>query len=59
MTTPEERENAKAAADAALERAEELRTRGKSLAEQWRQARKDNNFRLMLRELMKHGAAHG
>jgi phage terminase Nu1 subunit (DNA packaging protein) len=58
MTTPQDREKAKAAANAALEKAEELRDRSESLAEQWRLARQQNNFRQMLRHLTHPGVQH-
>lgn len=51
MTTPDERERARIAAEEALARAQEMKEHGESLAEQWRQTRTQNNFRRMLRSL--------
>lgn len=54
MTGPEserDRETALVEADQALQHAETLMNRGAKIAQGWRQSRKDNNFRLMLRAL--------
>src|SRR3982751_5633368 len=46
-----ERAEAEEEADAALARAEKIRTRGARIAREWVQSRQDNNFRLMIRGL--------
>lgn len=46
-----EREEAKAQAEEAMERAEHLRVRGDRIAKAWRESKMDNNFRQMLRQL--------
>lgn len=51
MTGPEERNAARAEVNTALEQATEIRDRGASIAQGWRQSRQDNNFRQMLRAL--------
>jgi hypothetical protein len=50
MTTPDESRNR---ADAALEKATEMRDRGVTIAERWRKSQQDNNFRQMLRTIGK------
>jgi len=54
-----ERREAQAAAEEALERAERVSKRAKSIAEGWRQSREDNNYRAMLRKLVGTGVNDG
>ena len=51
MTGPEEREQAKQSAQAALDDAKRLADRSAKIGERWRKSQQDNNFRLMLRQL--------
>jgi hypothetical protein len=50
MTTPDE---SKDRAHAALEKATQVRDRGVTIAQRWRQSQEDNNFRQMLRSIGK------
>lgn len=54
MTTPpgDELRDQQQEADAALEKAEEIKQRSKGLGEQWKRSRADNNFRNMVRGLV-------
>jgi hypothetical protein len=45
------RKDARQEADDALARAQSMRERGAKIAEGWVKSRKDNNFRLMIRNL--------
>lgn len=47
----QERKEANQKADAALDHAASILSRGAKIAQGWSQSRKDNNFRLMLRRM--------
>jgi hypothetical protein len=51
VTEADRRKEAGQEADAALERANAIVSRGAKIAQGWTQSRKDNNFRLMIRQL--------
>jgi hypothetical protein len=51
VTEPQERELARQKAEAALENAVKVRSRGAKIAEGWSKSRQDNNFRQMLRSI--------
>lgn len=57
--TEAERREANEEADAALARAEEIRSRGAKIAEAWAESRRENNFRLMIRRLGQRAVQNG